>query len=309
MYNYSIIIPHHNTPDLLGRCLQSIPEREDIQVLVIDDNSDPQFADQVRQVCKQRTNVQLTETKEGLGAGYARNVGLKQVKDSNWLLFADADDYFTPKAWEYFDAHKDDATELIYFYSICVYSDTGLPGDRHLKMKNRIDDFLNNPYHTTEGFLRYNYYEPVAKMIRANVVFDNHLLFEQTRWGNDVHFSTQVGAYARSVAAYRDEVYCVTISRGSLVHQHSLESRRCRYEVILRNNAYLRQIGLPEFQDSLMYSLRWAAKLGGLKAVLEFIKIGKEYDADFFHGASKWITNFFESNQEYKHKEKYIVRK
>lgn len=309
MYNYSVIIPHHNTPDLLERCLKSIPERVDIQVLVIDDNSDPQYAEQIRQVCKQRSNVRLTETKEGLGAGYARNVALKQADDCRWLLFADADDYFTPEAWEHFDDHRDDTTELIYFYSTCVYSDTGLPGDRHLKMKNRIDDYLTNPYHTTEGYLRYNYYEPVAKMIRAGVVFDNHILFEQTRWGNDVHFSTLVGVYARTVAAYPDEVYCVTISHGSLVHQHSLESRRCRYEVLLRNNAYLRQIGLPEFQDSLMYSLRWAAKLGGLKAVAEFIRIGKKYDADFFHGASKWITNFFVSNKEYKHKDKYIVRK
>ncbi len=36
---FSIIIPHHNIPDLLGRCLRSIPERDDIQVIVVDDNS------------------------------------------------------------------------------------------------------------------------------------------------------------------------------------------------------------------------------------------------------------------------------
>ena len=36
-YTYSVIIPHRNTPDLLERCLDSIPERADIQVLVIDD--------------------------------------------------------------------------------------------------------------------------------------------------------------------------------------------------------------------------------------------------------------------------------
>lgn len=33
--NYSIIIPHYNIPDLLGRCLRSIPERRDIQVIVV----------------------------------------------------------------------------------------------------------------------------------------------------------------------------------------------------------------------------------------------------------------------------------
>lgn len=37
--NYSIIIPHYGIPELLGRCLRSIPERDDIQVIVVDDNS------------------------------------------------------------------------------------------------------------------------------------------------------------------------------------------------------------------------------------------------------------------------------
>ena len=36
---YSIIIPHYNTPELLLRCVTSIPERNDIQIIVVDDNS------------------------------------------------------------------------------------------------------------------------------------------------------------------------------------------------------------------------------------------------------------------------------
>ena len=34
---YSIIIPHYNIPDLLRRCLESIPQRDDVQVIVVDD--------------------------------------------------------------------------------------------------------------------------------------------------------------------------------------------------------------------------------------------------------------------------------
>ena len=40
MIYYSFIIPHHNTPDLLKRLIDSIPQREDIEVIVVDDNSD-----------------------------------------------------------------------------------------------------------------------------------------------------------------------------------------------------------------------------------------------------------------------------
>ena len=38
-YHYSIIIPHKNTPRLLERCLCSIPTWDEIQIIIIDDNS------------------------------------------------------------------------------------------------------------------------------------------------------------------------------------------------------------------------------------------------------------------------------
>lgn len=40
MINFSIIIPHKDIPDLLQRCLDSIPIRDDVQVIVVDDDSD-----------------------------------------------------------------------------------------------------------------------------------------------------------------------------------------------------------------------------------------------------------------------------
>lgn len=42
-FNYSFIIPHHNSPDLLNRYLKSIPQREDIEIIVVDDNSYANF--------------------------------------------------------------------------------------------------------------------------------------------------------------------------------------------------------------------------------------------------------------------------
>ena len=45
MYNYTVIIPHKNCPDLLQRALDSIPEKDDIQVIIVDDNSDASIVD------------------------------------------------------------------------------------------------------------------------------------------------------------------------------------------------------------------------------------------------------------------------
>ena len=40
MFTYSIIVPHKNCVPLLQRCLNSIPQRDDIQIIVVDDVSD-----------------------------------------------------------------------------------------------------------------------------------------------------------------------------------------------------------------------------------------------------------------------------
>ena len=45
IYNYTIIIPHKNTTDLLRKCIDSIPKRNDVQVIIVDDNSDADKVD------------------------------------------------------------------------------------------------------------------------------------------------------------------------------------------------------------------------------------------------------------------------
>src|SRR5690554_2433886 len=91
--NYSIIIPHKNIPELLDRCLKSIPIRDDVQVIVVDDNSDPDKVDFFEFPGLNRHNTDVYFTKEKKGAGYARNVGLTKAI-GKWLIFSDADDFF-----------------------------------------------------------------------------------------------------------------------------------------------------------------------------------------------------------------------
>lgn len=109
---YSIIIPHYNSPDLLARMLMSIPEREDIQVIVVDDCSK---ADEVSKLQSlQHTNLELYLQTENHGAGYARNVGLDHAK-GKWVLVVDADDVFAENAFDVFDKYKDSDVDYLCY--------------------------------------------------------------------------------------------------------------------------------------------------------------------------------------------------
>ena len=73
---YSVIIPHKNIPDLLDRLLRSIPKREDVEIFVVDDNSDPKIMARYQE----QEGVNYRYTHESCGAGYARNIALREAR-------------------------------------------------------------------------------------------------------------------------------------------------------------------------------------------------------------------------------------
>ncbi len=304
MINYSIIIPHYNTPDLLERCLASIPERKDIQIIIVDDKSDPAIVDFKHFPGKERKHVELFFNKKGGSAGRARNIGLQQVR-GKWILFADADDYFLQETFDILDEYVNTDYDIVFFNIISRYSDTGTLATRNEEITKILHQFDTSKEQTVND-LRYNHDYPTAKLIKKKLVIENNLQFDEVRWANDVMFSTKIGYYAAKIQVDLRPIYCLTVTHGSLVNQISLESRLCRYEVMLRVNQFLRSVGKTSCQHSIMYSLRRAYRYGGIKALWQFILLGIQYNANFFIGWQSWLKNAF-YNEE-KGKEKYIIK-
>ena len=92
-YYFTIIIPHRNIPHLLKRCISSIPYRDDLQIIIVDDNSSPDIVDFNDFPGEGRLNTSIIYDKTGLFAGHARNMALDYAR-GKWVIFADADDFF-----------------------------------------------------------------------------------------------------------------------------------------------------------------------------------------------------------------------
>ena len=110
---YSIIIPHKNNPILLSRCLDTIPVRNDVQIIVVDDNSDRKLINPDNYPGKNRNDVEVVflDSTQSKFAGRARNIGLGKVK-GKWIIFADADDYFTDNLSILLDKYKDNDEKI-----------------------------------------------------------------------------------------------------------------------------------------------------------------------------------------------------
>ena len=84
MYNYSIVLPYYDKYELFVKAVDSIPDREDIQIIVVDNSKEPLVEQQIP--CKQRAKVTYITSDNTKGAGCARNVGLKKV-EGKYILF------------------------------------------------------------------------------------------------------------------------------------------------------------------------------------------------------------------------------
>lgn len=128
--NYTVIIPHKNCPDLLERCVDSIPIRNDIQVVVVvDDNSDNVEKIKELESKYHNRNILFVYTKDGKGAGFARNQGLNMAK-GKWLLFSDSDDFFAENAFSCFDEYLDSEYDIVFFKHQGIDSETLAPLER-----------------------------------------------------------------------------------------------------------------------------------------------------------------------------------
>jgi len=212
--NYSIIIPHKNIPNLLQRCLDSIPRRNDVQIIVIDDNSDYDKVDFKHFPGLGDPFVEVVFTKEGKGAGYARNVGLEKAV-GKWLLFADADDFFNYCVNDIFDEYVNSNVDIIYFKHNSINSDTYTTTLRCNIFNTYIDYWMLSKKKAV-GYLRYNHVCVWAILFKNEFIKKHSILFDEIYISNDVTFSYMAGYYASSIYADSRALYCTTIRQGSI---------------------------------------------------------------------------------------------
>ena len=234
--NYSFIIPHKNTPDLLQKCLDSIPRRDDVQIIVVDDNSDEDKVDFSSFPGLDDPTVEVYLTKEGKGAGYARNVGLKHAV-GKWLVFADADDFFTGKINLLLDNNTSSESDVVFFKNISIRIPDGGDSMRGEELNRRVDYALQ----TGDFTLPVLYSCPWQKLFKRDLVLNNGITFNEVRWGNDVVFMGRVAAYAKSFSAVDIAGYCITESDNSIIKDPSLQSRIVRFEQESENARILKK--------------------------------------------------------------------
>lgn len=277
-YQYSVIIPYRNTLGLLHKAVDSIPDREDIQIIIVDNSMTTLTEEQIPQ--KQLAKVVYATSDPTKGAGRARNEGLKQAK-GKWLLFLDADDYFTNEAFAAFDKYLSSNYEIIYFDADSIKLSDGSRSTRHETIHSYITSYLSN---NKDDCLRYRFVNPVCKMVRANLVREHNIQFDETPVANDAMFSTMVGHYAKRVTADDEVVYMITEGEGgtSLTKAKSAKNQFIRFQVAIKRYKFVESVGRKDQCPRLRSFVGRAFMEFGIKEGIKWIRYAHKEGVKLF---------------------------
>ncbi len=257
-YNYSIIIPHKNIPELLERCLASIPQRDDVQVIVVDDSSEERLVNFARFPGKGRPHTEIIFHKSSIGgaggAGMARNVGMG-VARGRWLIFADADDFFHPVMGEMMDKYAKSDADMVFFRHDSVDSVSLEEVAINTRRNGILDEFDRTG---DEQKVRYMISVPWGRLIRREMVRRHDIRFDEVRFSTGVLFSARTGYFAEKILSDPAVVYCNVRREGSLIHEgrKDWEAMSQRFDVDYRAALFARSVDEGAIFDR-MVAERW----------------------------------------------------
>lgn len=243
MVKLSIIIPHYNSFNFLKKMLESIPDEEWIKIIVVDDNSD-QDIDQLKLIYNHVNFFRVPKGKKGAGA--ARNVGIKNA-EGDYVLFADADDYFLENSFELIRNKINSEFDIVFFNPTSYNINTNTEGVRHKRYSYIIDDYIKNE----NKDILYKFHVPWSKLISLKLIKHNNIGFEEVLASNDVNFSLRISFYSEKIFCVKEVIYCVTESNNSLTKQIKEEVLDSRFGAFARYNDFLRENNLKHLQGAM----------------------------------------------------------
>lgn len=261
----SFVIPHYNSPGSLQRLLDSIPAREDVQIIVVDDNSTKELEAYREVVEANSPRVTFLRNTTGIqSAGACRNIGIDAAA-GEWILFADADDYYLPGMYETIRPYLASDYDMVIFCPVSVNVDTGKPGTRHYKHEVRIRRYLQDP--TRKNYLSLCRTTTIwSKLIRRRVLEENGIYCNTSLHGNDFVCSQKLFYYCKKKHVSAEKIYCVTETGGSLTTKKSVESFENSVKQRTEGNLFNRAHYSPK-------DLRYI-DLAGAESILSAVKKG-----------------------------------
>lgn len=289
-YTYSLVIPHFNSANLLKRMLASIPEREDIQVIVVDDGSKDEEKQKLATL--EHRNLQIIYSPKNYGGGIERNVGFEKV-EGKWFIGCDADDFFSEGAFDVLDKYKDSDIDYLC-YCVQAVDDIDLkPVSRYIRSDESVRKYIKSKNKKTVTLFKMRNFEPWNKMVSVAFMRENGIRWENCKINIDVLFGLSLGVKGKKTTAIEDILYnCVITSNSITRTKRSIEREFGFFIQAVKRNGIYRSLGIgfPLYRPEWLYYL-FLIKKRGIKDAISFFKYkkGHQFEVDSAYSAYTYI--------------------
>ena len=177
----SVIIPVYNVEKYLAECLDSVINQtlKEIEILCINDGSTDGSAEILEQYAKKDERIKVFN-QENLGAGSARNVGIKQAQ-GDFLAFLDSDDVYPSNdvLEVLFNSAKEN--KVLIAGGEFAYLENGSLKTEYLETEdgfgfNQEGKIKYQDYQFDYGYYRFIYDR--SFLLKNNLVFPNYARFQ-----------------------------------------------------------------------------------------------------------------------------------
>ena len=206
-FKISVVIPIYNNERFIHRTLMSIENQsfgiENIEVLMVDDNSNDNTYEVIRQYCDKYEGFTSIHIKKGTGSpGTPRNIGLLE-SSSDYVIFLDHDDLFEIDALEkLYHAITENDCDFVYgtYASIDIDKPTKIvyPNEKHGYFESLWENKRSIAFPPPSIWTR---------LFKRDLLIDNNILFP-TILGEDAVFVSKVLFNAKGIYYLWDTLVC-----------------------------------------------------------------------------------------------------
>lgn len=116
MIKLSVVIPVYNQEDLIVRAIESVPKRDDVEIIIVNDGStDNTSANIFENLEKFNKNIRMVVFKENQGVANALNAGLELIEGEYYMALGSDDYFYTDKLNDFIDNDLNDKVDMVYF--------------------------------------------------------------------------------------------------------------------------------------------------------------------------------------------------
>ena len=227
----SVVIPFYNVEDYIEECLKSVINQtyKNLEIIFVDDCSPDNSYTIVKKYMDRDDRIKLIRHKENMGAGGARNTGLKEAK-GEFIYFLDSDDYIDHNYIEKMVYNIKDA-DIVCNNRILKFYEDGRK--EYIKTKD-----ITNKYQTlsfTPQMYDFMMTSPCCKLYRKKFLIDNNLFFPEKLKFEDFYFINILKTKLKTIVFTYDTTYYYRQRKNSIIGQYKTKNNQKDSIYIIKN--------------------------------------------------------------------------